>query len=390
MQTGGGAFLILLVALAITILIARAYFKKAEREAALVAAANKTISDQRTELDHKSYLVEGLTKIIEQRKIQFPWLAKAFADFSALDFEQEAKHLERKKHPAVKAAETVREYGRKQRETVRELRTMRYRVDYYERLFPWILDYVGNDVPDSAIDVSGADHSDEEDQARYWLSKADYDRLPTAEKYQRALDNWRRRPKTNWQIGRDYERYIGYVYETQGYDVEFTGAIEGFEDMGRDLIARRESELAVIQCKYWAAEKEIREKHIFQLFASALEYGYRLGGLVRDGQYSFVNAGADVPKIKPVLYTSTKVSDVAKEVAGILGVTTHELAKISDYPMIKCNISKRDGQRIYHLPFDQQYDRIKIKDAGESYVYTVADAESLEFRRAWRWRPETQ
>src|SRR3954454_23378596 len=34
-------------------------------------------------------------------------------------------------------------------------------------------------------------------------------------------------------------RYVGYVYETQGYDVEFTGAIEGFEDMGRDLIARR-------------------------------------------------------------------------------------------------------------------------------------------------------
>jgi hypothetical protein len=28
--------------------------------------------------------------------------------------------------------------------------------------------------------------------------------------------------------------------------------------------------------------------------------------------------------------------------------------------MIKCNISKRSGEKIYHLPFDQQYDKVKI------------------------------
>jgi hypothetical protein len=57
--------------------------------------------------------------------------------------------------------------------------------------------------------------------------------------------------------------------------------------------------------------------------------------------------------------------------------------------LVKCNISLRDGEKIYHLPFDQQYDRTKIKaDRGEKYVYTVAEAERTGFRRAWKWRPE--
>jgi len=43
----------------------------------------------------------------------------------------------------------------------------------------------------------------------------------------------------------------------------------------------------------------------------------------------------------------------------------------------------RDGVKIYHLPFDQQYDRTKIiPDKGEKYVYTVAEAEKAGFRRA--------
>jgi Restriction endonuclease len=391
---------LLLVALAILTLIARSSWKKLQLEKSKLATAEIEISNQKRdnlvaiankdiEIAQKTYFVEGLTKIIEQRKSQFPWLASAFADFYSLVFEKEAVRLEVKSHPATKAAESVRELKKKHREVVRDLRTTRYRVEYYEKLFPWILDYVGDDVPDSAVDVSGNETQDENDPAKNWLSKADYERLPNVEKYQRALDNWKRSPKSNWQIGRHYERYVGYVYETQGYDVEFTGAIKGFEDMGRDVIARRKEELVVIQCKYWSLGKVIHEKHIFQLFASALEYGFKLGGLVRDGQYSFVNTSPDSPRIKPILYTSINVSDVAREVANVLDVTLHENVRISDYPIIKCNISLRDGQKIYHLPFDQQYDRVKIKNVGERYVYTVAEAENMGFRRAWRWHPES-
>ena len=89
-----------------------------------------------------------------------------------------------------------------------------------------------------------------------------------------------------------------------------------------------------------------------------------------------------------VLYTSAKLSDVAKDVAKKLNVECHENIGISDYPLVKCNISMRDGETIYHLPFDQ---RAKIKpDRGEKYTYTVAEAEQAGFRRAWKWQPDRE
>ena len=57
----------------------------------------------------------------------------------------------------------------------------------------------------------------------------------------------------------------------------------------------------------------------------------------------------------------------------------------SRLPRIKCNIS-RGGERIYHLPFDQQYDTTVITpNTGELWAQTVAEAETAGFRRAWRW-----
>ena len=57
-----------------------------------------------------------------------------------------------------------------------------------------------------------------------------------------------------------------------------------------------------------------------------------------------------------------------------------ELSKA--YPMIKCNISKKTGEKRYHLPFDSHYDSIIIGNVeGERYVKTVQEAESLGFKR---------
>jgi hypothetical protein len=47
----------------------------------------------------------------------------------------------------------------------------------------------------------------------------------------------------------------------------------------------------------------------------------------------------------------------------------------------------RDGERIYHLPFDEMYDATVVHpDRGEFYRATVAEAEEEGFRRAMRWR----
>lgn len=397
---------LLVIALIISILIARSNSRDAANEKAnRIKAQNESrqkdseLSEVRqahtkqltaVELQYKKLLehMRGLDRIFSERKIQFPWLATAIADFNALEAERDAKMLESKKHPAVRAAAEVREHGSKRREAERLARQMRYRAEYYEKLFPWLADYVGDDVPDFAVEVGGTTETSD-DPVRIWLTEAEYKNLSTIEKNQMALERWKTKKRSNWEIGREYERFIGYNYESLGYDVIFTGAIHGFEDMGRDLIARRGSELRVIQCKYWSREKTIHEKHIFQLFGSTLEYAFRLGTFDDLEQLSMFGGHIETTGAMAVLYTSTKISDVAKDAAKKLRVECNENIGISDYPLVKCNISLRDGEKIYHLPFDQQYDRTKIKASrGEKYVYTVAEAERAGFRRAWKWRPE--
>ena len=49
------------------------------------------------------------------------------------------------------------------------------------------------------------------------------------------------------------------------------------------------------------------------------------------------------------------------------------------YPLIKCNIGQ-NNEKIYHLPIDAMYDRIKIEiKKNELYVYTEQEAKKLGF-----------
>ena len=89
--------------------------------------------------------------------------------------------------------------------------------------------------------------------------------------------------------------------------------------------------------------------------------------------------------IHPLFVTTANLSDTAKEVADYLNITIVNNYIIEDYPLIKCNIGK-DGEKIYHLPFDQQYDNVVITPSdGEVYAYTIQEAERLGFRHAYRW-----
>ncbi|MEK2647070.1 restriction endonuclease [Bdellovibrio sp. BCCA] len=89
---------------------------------------------------------------------------------------------------------------------------------------------------------------------------------------QRALDRYLRRYLSAEEIGKFYERYIGYLYESKGHDVNYHGALSGYNDMGRDLIVRRRDETLVIQAKCWSKIKLIQEKHIFQIFGTMTHF----------------------------------------------------------------------------------------------------------------------
>lgn len=89
-------------------------------------------------------------------------------------------------------------------------------------------------------------------------------------------------------------------------------------------------------------------------------------------------------EISGTFITTTRLSDTAKRFADALGIKVIQEKTLLRYPIIKCNISN-SGEKIYHLPFDQQYDKTQIIKKGEFYASTVKEAMIQGFRRAFRW-----
>lgn len=321
-----------------------------------------------------------LTKVKE-----IPVLAKCFADIEYQKDKIREEYLFYKERPAIKASNIVNEIRREKSELNIKLKEAEYRVKYYEQVVPWLVE-VDDDYLDSDLNKTGnTDFDENKDAASFWLSKDEFTQLTSQEKYQLALERYKKRAKTNAEIGRDYERYVGYQYETQGYAVEYRGIVDGFEDRGRDLLCHRDGKTLVVQCKYWSKKKTIHENHINQLFGTTLKYF--LEQHPRATFYDFFTA-LEKRTIAPVFVTSTTLSETAVEFASSLNISVAENKSLGDYPIIKCNINRSTGEKIYHLPFDQQYDKVKISGKGECYVMTVAEAEEKGFRRAKRWLGE--
>lgn len=312
-----------------------------------------------------------LMNMLKGTRQTHPEFAQQVADIQyMLDIERSAALL-RKERPAIKAAEEVKRIADERRKLLSENRQLQYQLNFYEKLFPWLEEFK-EIPPDEAISSATGSYGSEYDAVKKWLSPEEYQKLSTVEKFQLALDRWENRKKSDWDVGIEYERYIGYKLETQGYKVTYTGATTGVKDMGRDLIASKNGETLVIQCKRWAKEKTIHEKHIFQLYGSVAV----LATEHPDKRY------------KAVFVTTTTLSDVARKCATYCGITVVENCPIGKYPLIKCN-QNHDGVRIYHLPFDQQYDKVVIpKNRQSCYAWTVEEAEGLGFRHAYRWKPK--
>lgn len=309
-------------------------------------------------------------KIIEDEKINKPYLASIYADYQEFIDLQISNSLINKKNPAIKASEEVKKMAKEKRDLLNRLKIIEHQNIIYENAFPWLEEF--KEISDSELlEILDVVSEDEYDRAKNYLSPDEYNNLPQIEKYQLWLDRYRNsKTKTKWQIGIDFERYVGYKYEIDGYKLIYNGAREGLEDFGRDLIATKGNEILIIQCKYWSKEKTIHEKHIFQLYGTMI-----LKSIEEKNK-----------KIKGIFVCTNELSETAKQVAKRLGIEVLENFEYDkNYPCIKCNISKKDGSKIYHLPFDQQYDRIDIEvSKGECYASSIKEAEQLGFRKAMR------
>lgn len=328
-----------------------------------------------------------LTLSDTQRK--YPWAAKIHGDLLAAEAAHVSWMLEAKRRPAMKAAEAMRDFKAEVRERLQRLKYAEYKSNVYESAFPFLLDFIEG-VPTADLAVIEVPPSDEPE--RNYLSAAEYAQLSAEAKFQRALDRYLSRRKSNWEIGRDYERFVGYKYESQGWEVEYHGAIRGLEDLGRDLIAKRPGETHIVQCKHWAQWRDVHENAIFQLFGSVVDYLFENRLLGVEGlpllEKEDVFAALKRNGVKGVFVTSTTLSTRAELACQALGIEVRASSRPEAYPMIKCNVG-RSGDKLFHLPFDQQYDRIKIEpEKGEFYANTVAEAMNRGFRRAFRWRGE--
>ncbi len=347
---------------------AAAIRKSKEDQSAIIEAAQAKCRALEKRAEERA---KALDRIYNERAQSFPWLAKLYADLYQTYDENWILYLRNKNRPAKQTAPEVRKLIHGElREWRLRAKQSEYQLNFYESLFPWLLDFKEAPPLEAFEYVSAADIPGEEKElCRGYLSPEEWAVLPDMEKYQLALDRYIARKKSNWEVGIEYERYIGYLCEMRGYRVRYYGAAMKKEDMGRDLILERDGRTVLVQCKRWAKEKTVRENHVFQLAGSVFEYQYSHPDIAVTGAF----------------VSTTGFSLVAALCAERTGIELFPSVPFREYPRVKCNIG-RSGQKIFHLPMDQQYDNVRICEEGECYVSTVKEAMSLGFRRAYRWR----
>src|ERR1700722_6297424 len=205
---------------------------------------------------------ESVLVIAKEKAIGFPWLAKAYDEYFELSDLETENYLRYKKHPAVKEAQRFKDASAAKRQALAQNRILRFQLAYYEELFPWLTDYRDIEIGDASIRVQPTDESDageERDPEEYGLSASE-------------PKSGRNTKKSPWEVGRLYERYVGYLYEQEGFSVSYHGILEGYDDMGRDLICKKPGMVLIVQCKCWARVKIIHEKHINQLYGTTAKY----------------------------------------------------------------------------------------------------------------------
>ncbi|MBD5314677.1 MAG: hypothetical protein HDS08_00705 [Bacteroides sp.] len=307
----------------------------------------------------------------------FSMVAKMKNDADLIIFNDSINYMKYKRHPAYKAAEEIKRLRKIFSEVNKKAVEIEYKYQYILSLIPELEEYIDNDESLLSISDSIKDSNidDLRDKRTDYLSKEEYARLSEDERSQLALDRYiKTSKKTRWEVGRDYEMSCAFQLTKQGYRVNMFGIKNRFNDLGRDLIATKSIhglKVMIIQCKNWSANHVIHENVIMQLYGTTT-------------MYKISSSVTKVAEIFPVLMVPsyTKLSDTAEKFAKALNVRIVRMENL-DFPRIKCNIN--NGNKIYHLPFDQQYDRTEIKLKGEFLAYTVKEASEKGFRRAHRY-----
>ena len=345
---------------------------------------NKEHKSKLDELSHKetelSIREKRFKELTTGKDYLFGKIPQAVSDIETIDFALTAEWLKYKPRPAYGTAEIIkREFRNKAKEAIIQQKIATYKLQILLSAFPSLNEYLEDD--DGIEELSRYNNANEvediRDHSRDFLSDAEWENLSTSQRNQLALDRYiKKRKGSNWTIGRDYEMACAHILKEKGYFVKLHGIEKKLEDLGRDLIATKiadsKYEIYIIQCKYWSSDRVIHENVIMQL------YGTTIAAKIENESIF-----DEIRVITPILMipTFSVLSNTAQKYANLLNVKVVR-RDLTEFPRIKCNIN--GNNKIYHLPFDQQYDRTQIRNKGEFYAWTVAEAEEKGFRRAMR------
>ena len=162
---------------------------------------------------------------LESRSPLFPFVSQIIGDAYDEANDMISNRLISKDRPAIVAADTVRSLKRISRQNAERAKMYENQMKFYEHLFPWLEEF--KEIP--PLEAYNLVHNDSENISQYdryksWLSPEEWQKLSVSERNQLALDRYKKREKTNWEIGIDYERYVGYRYESHGFAVSYIGA----------------------------------------------------------------------------------------------------------------------------------------------------------------------
>lgn len=308
----------------------------------------------------------------------FVFSASLASDMECYIYDRKISYLQTKPHPGHSSSEVVKEMKEKTKVNLQQYKEMLYKYEFLLKTFPELKRYTNDDEAlMSLADYTSIDDFDSNrDHSADYLSTEEWGKLSTDQRNQLALDRYKQRAKSAWIIGNEYEMFVEYTLRQQGFTTIPFGSLHGLSDLGRDIIATKLNAKTglydhyIIQCKNWSikGEKQIHENVVCQTYGTTIEY--------------MISKGVPSHRVISVIVSTVPLSDMAKKFAEKLGVQ-HWLWAKGDFPMIKCNIGK-DGMKIYHLPFDQQYYRTGIKNEGEFYAWTVEEAVKAGFRRAFK------
>lgn len=319
------------------------------------AASIKKINDYKEKTIKEIKDTEKL--LLQSKTSSQKWLSGMIADYLTLPiFNYMDSLMDSNSKAKWETAYKIRDLGYEIKSLTERNKILEYELKYLYELYP--------EIEDAEIELDEIEPI-EEISSTGWLTKEEWDNLSSIEKNTLAFERYKNRHKTKWQIGRDFEMYAGYQFELNGYTVEYHGIEKGFEDLGIDLIARKNNETKLVQCKYWSTKKNIHENHICQLFGTSIKY-----------QLEHQNE-----KVTARFICHNELSDVAKEFAKKLGIEYFENVPIGDYPAVKCCDNYDKQTMIYHLPFDLNYDKI----VNCKKFMTVEEAEKAGYRRAYKW-----